>query len=133
MNEQTLQRIENTLVVILKARHHPNEVGLLVLAVRWEPRPIENNNYYDENSLWELNIFLPAEAYARMNRSNFSDSEEIIKSTLNEITRAQCDFFTSVSFCPELVDELSFSQEQLIQWLAESLDRDTHKILSAAN
>jgi len=49
--------------------------------------------------------------------------KEIIKSALNEITAPQRDAFVSVSFCPELVDELSFTQEQLIDWLAESYGR----------
>ena len=87
----------------------------------------------DENSLWELNIFLPAEAYARMDRNNFAQSEEIIKSALNEITAPQRDAFVSVSFCPELVDELSFTQEQLIDWLAESYGEQNQQMISATN
>jgi hypothetical protein len=126
MNEEYLQRIKKTLLVILKAREFPNEVALLGLASRWEPQPVDNNNHYDNNNLWELNIYLPAEAYARMDQERFSESAEIIKSALNEIAGPRLDAFVSLCFCPELVDELTFTQEQLIEWLAEKLPANHH-------
>lgn len=121
MDEGYLQRVRKTLLAILKARDLPTEIAFLGLAVRWEPRSVENNNYYDDNSLWDLNIYVPAEAYALMDDFRLSESAKIIKCTLNEITRPYLDQFVSVSFYPELVDELTFTQEQLIQWLAERL------------
>lgn len=71
-----------------------------------------NDNYHDDRSLWELNLYLPAEAYARMNPDRLSKTADIIKATLNEITRPQQDHFVSVSFYPDLVDELTFSQKE---------------------
>ncbi len=110
MNEQYIEQIKNTLVAMLKARNRADELGLLTVAVRWEPRAINNDNYYDDTDLWELGIFLPAEIYARVDRDSFSEPEDTIKSTLNEITAAHRDAFVSVRFYPELVSELSLTQ-----------------------
>ncbi len=117
MDEGYLKQVKNTLLTILKARESPEEISFLGLAVRWEPRAVENENYHDDRSLWELNLYLPAEAYARMDADRLSKSADIIKVTLNEITRPEQNHFVSVSFYPELVDELTFSQEELIEWL----------------
>jgi hypothetical protein len=122
MNDEYLRKIKNTLLVILKARNHPDEVGLLGLGIRWEPESVENSNYYEDDSLWRMRVFLPAEAYAIIDRESFSKAEDTILSTLNEISAAQGDRFTSLNFCPELVDKLSFDQQQLMEWIDESLN-----------
>lgn len=82
MDEQNLQQIKNTAVKILIARECPDEVGLLMASVRWESRDVETNNFYDDKSLWALNIFLPAEHYARMDRDDLANSAEITKQQL---------------------------------------------------
>lgn len=130
MNEEYLKLVKNTVLVILKEREFPEEIGFLGLVVDWEPLSIENDNYYDERSLWELNLYLPAHTYAKMNADRLSKSADIIKATLNEITRPQRDHFVSVSFHPALVEELTFTQEELIEWLKEALPA-THQL--AAN
>jgi hypothetical protein len=125
MDDEYLRKIKNTLLVILKARNHPDEIGLLGLGVRWEPESVENSNYYEDDSLWCLRVFLPAEAYAKIDRESFSSAEDTILSTLNEISGSQGDRFISLSFSPELVDKLSFDQQQLMEWLDESLNNKT--------
>jgi len=122
MDGEYLRKLKNTLLVILKERNHPNEIALLGLGVRWEPESVENSNFYDDDSLWRLNVFLPAAAYARIDHDSFSSAERTILSTLNEIGGSYRDRFISLSFCPELVDQLSFDQRQLMDWLSESLD-----------
>lgn len=131
MNQEYIEQIKNTLVIMLKARNRPDELGLLTVAVRWEPRAINNDNYYDDTDLWELGIFLPAEIYARVDRDSFSAPEDTIKSTLNEITAAHRDAFVSVRFYPELVSELSLTQEQLMEWLGQRFGSDDIKKLAA--
>lgn len=130
MNDEYLKLVKNTVLVILKEREFPEEIGFLGLVVDWEPLSVENDNYYDERSLWELNLYLPAQAYAKMDADRLSKSADIIKATLNEITRPQRDHFVSVSFYPALVEELTFTQEELIEWLKEVLPA-THQL--AAN
>lgn len=122
MDEDYLQKIKKTLVVFLKERKRPHEMMLLGLVVRWEPLPVENTNSYDFTDLWHLNLFLPAETYATTARATFAEAEETIRATLNEITRSRGDNFISVNFEPELVDELTFDQEQLMEWLSETIE-----------
>ena len=132
MNEQYIEQIKNTLVVMLKARNRADELGLLTVAVRWEPRVINNDNYYDDTDLRELGktpfrqrftlAWIAIVFLCWTIRSNL---------TLNEITAAHRDAFVSVRFYPELVSELSLTQEQLMEWLGQRFGPDDIKKLVA--
>ena len=123
MDVEELDKIKKTLLVILKERNQRSEIALLGL-VRWQPEEVESNDSYEEDRLWNLKLFLPAEAYARSTGSFFSEASQVIRSTLNEVVRAQRDRFVYVEFFPELVDQLSFTQDQLMEWLEEAKEQD---------
>lgn len=124
MDTDALGKIKKTLLVILRARNCPAEIALLALVdQRWETEEVENNDSYDYRRFWELKLFLPAETYAISTPNALSQASDLIMSTLNEVVRANSDKFVRVDFFPELVNELSFTQAQLIDWLAEAKEQ----------
>ena len=123
MELEGLSKIKNTLLVILRERNQPSEIALLGLVNRWEPEEVESNDSYERDRLWDLKLFLPAQAYARSSNGLFSEASKVIRSTLNEVVSAQRDRFISVDFFPELVDKLSFSQDELMEWLDEAKEQ----------
>lgn len=120
MDAEDLQKIKCTLLVILKERKQPREIALLAMVNRWEPEPVESNDSYEQNQLWELRLYLPAEAYARFDSEFFSETGKVVRSTLNEVVRSRKDRFVSLEFFPELVDQLTFTQDELVKWLEEN-------------
>jgi hypothetical protein len=119
MDEALLCKIKNTLLVILKTREEPAAVVVLGVTSRWEIVPI-SSDYRDDDESWGARLFLQAEAYARLRFDDRTRIEGIIGETLNEITRSLGNHFSWVQIGPQLVDELSETQTDLVQWVREA-------------
>jgi hypothetical protein len=123
MNEELLRKVKNTLVVMLREREAAEELLLLGSVVRWGLEPVSNTDMYDDDELLEARLFLPAQAFARLDSTDRNSAAQLIMTTLNEVTSSLGQRFVSLSFYPELVEELSFTQQELLEWLKRTLDR----------
>lgn len=113
MNTRTIETVKNTLVVILKTRDRPQTVGV-ALAARWDVR-LATHPYAKDHD-YEVNLYLPPQAYAVIGSNDRECFVTEIFETMNEIMVPMCERVFSVRIVPELVEALTYSQEALIRW-----------------
>jgi hypothetical protein len=88
MDDATLQKVKNTLVVILKERDEARALAVLGVACRWAVEDADDESYRDDGTDYvTANVLLPAEAFGRVPERARSTFEKVVRKTLNEVTK----------------------------------------------